>query len=318
MRFAYPLALALPIIFLLVSFLCRKKSTPVRFPSTLLTKGIRPSLRLRLRTPTLFALSLLCVAFLTLAAARPQKVSTLRERREARNIMLALDVSGSMQARDFATKLSVMSRLEAVKKVVSEFVQNRAGDRIGLVVFGLKAYLEAPLTFDHELVNRQVAGLQTGIAGDGTAIGDGLGLALKRIEKIKGDSRAVILLTDGVDNVKRVNPVQAAKVAKKLGIKVHTIGIGPSGDLMRFGSRVPFDSETLEKVAKLSGGIYFNANSLESLKDVYAEIDELETTESDEPEHEVVEELFATYALAALLAYAAYILLANSIFMRVP
>ena len=319
-RFAYPWALLLPALLILALLLRRKKTEPLLFPSKTLTAGVPASLRVRLRRPVLGLLSLAFVACLTMAAARPQHVTTFKEKREARNLMLALDVSGSMQARDFGGTLGILSRLEAVKIVVREFVKARPDDRIGLVVFGLKAFLESPLTFDHELIQKQVDNLQVGIAGDGTAIGEGLGLSLKRIEEIEGDSRAVILMTDGVDNVKTINPIQAAKVAKDLGIKVHTIGIGPSGTGFSFDffNRIPFDSEVLEEVADISGGVYFNANSIDGLKRVYAEIDKLETTEEEEPSREIVEELFAQYAWWALLAYLTYTILVHSVFMKLP
>jgi Ca-activated chloride channel family protein len=275
-------------------------------------------------------LSFLATGFLaaiTVAAARPQHVTISTSPYAARNIVLALDISRSMSTDDFQSRSGNISRLEGVKQVVDQFIEARAQDRLGLVVFGSNAYLQSPLTLDHNVLQDLVSRLDVGIAGDGTAMGDGLGLSLKRIQEIEGSSKAVILLTDGVSNAGHVNPLKAAKVAKELGVKVHTIGIGSSSTIstvqrgfftQQLMAQAEFDEATLQQIADITGGVYFNANSIEGLEKVYAQIDKLERSENTEPERRVVEELFMPYASAALLLYLLYVALARTVFLKVP
>lgn len=327
LTFAYPQAFALPVLIAYFWLLRRPSSEALALPSVDVMEGVRPSLRLRLRKPVLGTLSFLFLALLSLAAARPQRVSIINSPYRARNIMLALDISRSMSTDDFASQRGTVSRMQGVKSVVSDFIQARGQDRIGLVVFGSSAFLQSPLTLDHKLVSELVDRLDVGLAGDGTAMGDGLGLSLKRIQDIEGSSKAVILLTDGVSNSGHVNPIKAAKVAKDLGVKVHTVGIGSNDTVasVRGGffsqqllAQAEFDEETLKKIAEITGGVYFNASSIDGLKKVYAQIDQLERTSSDEPERQIVEEYFVQYALAAFACYLAYLLLARTVFLKVP
>ncbi|MCB0335996.1 MAG: VWA domain-containing protein, partial [Bdellovibrionales bacterium] len=233
MSFAYPWALLFPlIIYVPKLFLRPRKTSTIRFPDkqSLLPNRIE-SWRATLRAPILHSLCLAMLCFLAIAAARPQRVTPLPLPDTARNIMLALDVSGSMKTRDFIVGGQTANRLEAVKYVVSQFVERRKGDRIGLVIFGTESYLECPLTLDHDLVVRLIQNLSVGIAGEGTAIGDGLALGLKRISDVlekqqdtrtsnRQNSSALILLTDGVNTSGSIDPIQAADVAKDLGVKI--------------------------------------------------------------------------------------------------
>jgi len=329
MSFSYPAVLAMPFIFLFFSMLNKRKlSKGISYPQVLHLKALKPTLRLRLRAPVLMTLSALCIIFLSLAAARPQKVSNLFIPQESRNIMLAIDLSGSMRAHDFRSDSGNISRIEGVKRVITKFLAQRSMDRIGAVVFGSDAYLLSPLTFDHQLISELVEGLEIGVAGDATAIGDGLGLSIKRLRDLEGHSKAIILLTDGANNAGQINPMQAAQVAQRLGIKVHTIGMGSDQPIVQrlpgsmFSSREAlepeYDEEALKAIAELTGGIYFNAHSLEMLRDVYDEIDKLEKAPTEESSAVIVEELFSQYALAALICYFIYLLLVNSIFMKLP
>jgi Ca-activated chloride channel family protein len=221
-----------------------------------------------------------------------------------------------------------ITRLQAVQGVVSKFVERRAGDRLGLVVFGGGAYLQSPLTTDHGLVKQLVEQLQVGMAGEGTAIGDGLGVALKRIRALPAKSASVILLTDGVSNVGQVNPIKAAKIAADLGIKVHSVGIGseravtirsPGNILSNLVQRhVEFDEETLKEISRITGGVFFSASDIEGLERVYEEIDKLEQSDEEAQEQVVAEELFVPYALLGLLAFLLYQILALTVFLRVP
>lgn len=329
LSFAYPLAFGIPpALFFLWLTRGRSNVRPVLYPDTKILSNVKPTLRMWLRAPILGGLASLFVVCLSLAAARPQRVSLIHQPYSSRNLMVALDVSRSMGAADYRRGSERLSRLEAVKYVVAEFIRERVQDRLGLVVFGSTAYLQAPLTRDHSLIESMVERLEVGMAGDGTAIGDGLGVSLKRIEDIEGESKAIILVTDGVSNSGEVNPIQAAKVARDLGIKVHTIGIGseeavaiqvPAGPFAdNFIKRVEYDEKTLKSIAEITGGVYFNAHNLKDLERVYTEINKLERTEDEEPAKRQVEELFPQYAFIALISFGAYIFLARSVFRKIP
>jgi Ca-activated chloride channel homolog len=328
MSIAYPLAFLFPLLIAILYLLNRGTTHAVNYPSLSELVKISPSWRIRLRKPVLSLLSALFVVCLALAAARPQKVTTLQEDYKSRNIMLALDVSKSMGTQDFKSRGGFVQRLEAVKAVLDEFIHARERDRIGLVVFGSSGFLQAPLTRDHNLVRQMIDRLEVGLAGDGTAIGDGLGLSIKRIADIPTGAKAIILLTDGVNNSGQVNPSKASLVAKDLGIKVHTVGIGTNatlaspgfGDLLMGARpmRAEFDEALLKEIANATGGVYFNASDIEGLTKVYEEIDKLEETESEEPERRIVDELFLNFAAGALFAYLAYLVFSQTIFLKTP
>jgi Ca-activated chloride channel family protein len=329
MTFAYPWLLCLPLLYILIKIFARGEGVPALFSSYTVLDPLPLSLRLQLRTPLLFLLSLLAVSLLALAAARPQSITVIDQPLSGRNIILVIDVSNSMRAQDFPTSLGHVSRMEGVKIVVAEYVHSRTQDRIGLVVFGHSSYLQSPLTADTALVEELVGDLAPGMAGDGTAIGDGLGLGLKLLKDIEGESKAIILMTDGVNNAGLVGPIKAAKISKDLGIRIHTIGIGvgeaPLGDQvlggvlgLSFGPRAEFDEATLRQIATTTGGVYFNAQSLEGLKAVYHDIEKLTETEKDQPSRTLVEEKFPPFLIAALLTYLLTLLLSVTVFMKVP
>lgn len=328
MSFEDPWLLLVPavIFFLLIAEQSTKRAVVV--PSASLYAGLPRSFRQRLRTPVLALLLACSVMGWSIAAARPQRVSVEERVQEGRNIVLAIDVSPSMGARDFSAVLGSVTRLRAVQGVVTKFVEERKGDRIGLVVFGGEAFLQSPLTPDLTMIQALVERLHVGMAGDGTAIGDGLGVALKRVRALPAESATVILLTDGVSNVGQVNPLKAAKVARDLGIKVHTIGIGSEqaitvmqpgnifSSIMR--QQAEFDEETLKEIARLTGGTYFSASDVEALEGVYEKIDALERTRETDEGAVLVEELFVPYAIFGSVSYLLYLALALSVFMRVP
>ena len=243
--------------------------------------------------------------------------------------MLVIDTSNSMSAEDFPTSFGYASRMEGVKTAVSEYVRSRKGDRVGLVVFGNTAYLQCPLTTDTSLVEELVKSLYPRMAGDGTAIGDGLGLALKRLRDVQGDSKAIILMTDGVNTAGQVGPLKAAQVAQELGVQINTIGIGsgpsplgggPLSGMLGVPSQMmaDFDEKTLREIAQQTGGAYFNAKSLEGFQDVYRKLEKLQETDREQPDQRLVEELYPLFVLAAFVTYLLGVLLKSSIFMRVP
>jgi Ca-activated chloride channel family protein len=329
MTFAAPFAFAFGLMYCLLRLLpTRRAVQSVPCGNAAFFSRLPTSARVRLRTPVLSALEAITIVTLTLAAARPQKLTIIDQPNVGRNIMLVVDVSRSMAAEDFPTSFGKTSRMEGVKTVVAEYVRSRHNDRVGLIVFGNTAYLQSPLTTDTQLVEGLVSSLQPGMAGDGTAIGDGLGLALKRLKDIKDSSRAIILMTDGVNTAGQVSPLKAAAIAKDVGVQVHTIGIGTGkaavgqpgfgGFLGAHSQMADFDETTLKEMANLTGGVYFNATSLDGFKDVYRQIDKLSETEEQQPQKPIVEELFAPCAVIALLALIASLSLRASYFRRVP
>jgi Ca-activated chloride channel family protein len=330
MTFAFPYIVVLPLLYLAVRLARRANSaTSIKAPSVSLLHELPVSFRLKLRTPVLLLLEALALTALTVAASRPQKISILDQPERGRNIMLVIDASNSMSGEDFPTALGMTSRMEGVKTVVAEYVRSRRQDRVGLIVFGNTSYLQSPLTSDVLLVENLVQQLQPRMAGDGTAIGDGLGLALKRLRDIEGSSKAIILITDGVNTAGQVTPLKAAQIAKELGIQIHTIGIGSGstplggralGGILGAGGQVmaEFDENTLKEIARLTKGVYFNATSLEGFKEIYRQIDALSETEQDQPAKPIVHELFMPWALLALVAFLLSISLQATIFRRFP
>jgi Ca-activated chloride channel family protein len=330
MTFAYPWLLAAPLLYLLLRLASVKRPQAVTFSSSILLRQLPSSLRLKLREPVLWSLMVATVVLLSISAARPQKITLLDQPLKGRNIMLVVDASRSMLAQDFPMSFGHASRMDGVRTVVSEYVRNRHHDRVGLIVFGEAAYLQSPLTSDTALVDELVQGIRPGMAGDGTAIGDGLGLALKRLKEVEEGSKAIILMTDGVNNAGQVSPLKAARVAKDLGIEVHTIGIGAGtapivdprrlGGMMGlgFGQMAEFDEATLKSIAETTGGVYFNASSLEGFKEVYRQIETLTQIELDQPDRTVIEELFWPYALIGALCYLLALVLSATLFMKVP
>lgn len=330
MTFAYPIfaAAALPLLLLLWIHGRRRRSPAVPIAAIAPHRTMPRTWRAALRAPLLNSLVVLTAAALLAAAARPQYVQLLFSEEQARNIMLSVDLSRSMATRDFHSNQGMQSRLAGVKTVLNEFILGRPSDRIGVVVFGERAFLQVPLTRDAALVTSVIKKLESGIAGDGTAIGEGLGLAIKRVYELRQGARAIVLVTDGVNNAGAVEPLQAAHVAKDLGIKVHTIGIGSvhsagavsMSDLL-LGRGVPqaeFDEATLRKIAEITGGVYFHADNIERLRDVYSEIDALETTDAEAPPPPIAEELFPRFLIWALCGYLALILAARTIWLTVP
>ncbi len=217
------------------------------------------------------------------ALSRPQIGSLPIDRsNDGIDIMLAIDTSGSMRARDFEVSGQRPDRLEVIKTVISEFISARPDDRIGMVVFGSGAYTQAPLTLDHEMLAEFLSRIEIGVVGDGTAIGDGLGAAVKRLKATPGKGRVVVLLTDGANNSGRIDPMAAANAAKAFGIRVHTIGVGSEGVVpivqngRVFHIQADIDEKTLRGISDATGGKYYRATDAGALQNVYKDIDQLE------------------------------------------
>jgi len=304
------------------------QSLPHAFPSA--HSSLPSSLRARLRPWVLSALGTISLIALVIALARPQTSSTFTEiEASGRDIMLVMDVSRSMYALDFHEEGKRINRLQALKKVVENFISKRRGDRIGLVVFGDQAFTQCPLTLDHQVLLKFVQDLEIGMAGDGTAIGSAIGVGLKRLKQIEAESKVMVLVTDGKSNSGKISPIESARISKSLGVKIYTVGIGGDGpapfpvqDI--FGRTVyrnrlmEFDEKTLEEIASITSGVYYRADDLKTLQRIYQEIDTIEERVEKENKWSFKEEHFPQPLFAGLTALFFYVLLANSMFLRLP
>ena len=270
-----------------------------------------------MKQPLLALAASLVWVFLLLAAARPQWVGEIENLPiSGRDLLLAVDISGSMDTQDMILNNKAVNRLAVVKKVAGEFIQRRKGDRVGLVLFGSRAYLQTPLTFDTETTSILLDESEIGLAGRETAIGDAIGLAVKRLREDAASERVLILLTDGANTSGEVQPMQAAEFAAREGLKIYTVGVGADEMVVQdfFGSRMvnpsaDLDEDTLKAIAERTGGAYFRARDAEALARIYEQLDELEPVESDQEAIRPVDELFyLPLSIAFLLALAAAML----------
>ena len=240
-----------------------------------------------------FWIAALAWMLLVLAAARPERIGEELDVPVAgRNLMLAVDLSGSMDQKDFELVGRRVDRLTATKAVASDFIERREGDRIGLILFGERAYLQVPLTLDRETVNILLMEAFIGLAGEKTAIGDAITLAVRRIHEQKKDEgeQVLVLLTDGANTAGEVQPLKAAQLAQQVGLRIYTIGIGAEqlevssliGGRRRINPSADLDESTLTQIAQLTGGRYFRATDTASLQDIYKLVDELEPVEEPE------------------------------------
>ena len=317
--------LALPLLTLQVR---KNYQSTVHFPSLTVLKALRPS-KVDLYAGIPFIIRFLAIIFLTIALARPQEGHKSTEILSVGvDIMLALDTSGSMRALDFIEEEKRITRLAVVKGVVSEFIENRPTDRIGMVVFGEQAYTQCPLTLDQGILQSFLSKLEIGMAGDSTAIGSAIGIAVKRLKDLESTSKVIILLTDGRNNAGTLVPLQAAQTAKTFGIKIHTIGVGTQGKApflvnSIFGQRyvyqeVDIDETTLTEISKITGGQYFRATDLESLKNIYKQIDEMEKSEVKVIDHSEYKELFHYFLVPGLLLLLLEVSLSHTLLRRIP
>jgi len=234
-------------------------------------------------------LALLGWLLLVLAAARPQWLGEpILLPQSGRDLLLAVDLSGSMQEDDFEISGRRVDRLTATKQVAGEFIERREGDRIGLILFGAQAYVQAPLTFDRQTVLTLLYEAAIGLAGKETAIGDAIGLAVKRLQGVESQRRVLILLTDGANTAGEVAPLKAAELAAEKGLKIYTIGVGATEKEVRslFGTRRvnpsrDLDEKTLSAIAEQTGGRYFRARNTQELQQIYRLLDELEPSEGE-------------------------------------
>ncbi|MBD5356659.1 MAG: VWA domain-containing protein [Bacteroides sp.] len=269
-----------------------------------------------------FGLQLVAIAGLIVALARPQTHDHLRTSRiEGTDIVLAIDISGSMSARDFEP-----SRFAAAKEVASKFVNQRVNDNMGLVVFAGESLSLMPLTNDRAALINAIGMIDMGQLNDGTAIGDGLVSAINRITSGKAKSKSIILLTDGTNNAGDVPPSTAAQIAKQKGIKVYTIGVGKNGtiqvtDPYGFSSttlETKIDEQSLKEIAAMTNGKYFRATDEKMLRQVFDEIDSLEKTVLDVDKYTLTDENFMPWVLISLGALCLYLILRYTVLRRIP
>ncbi len=303
---------------------CRQGGATLRISTVDGVKKLPHSLKYYLRHLP-FVLRCLAMAALIVALARPQSSqSHSNSTTEGIDIVLSLDISGSMLARDFQP-----DRITAAKEVAARFINDRPNDRIGLVVFAGESFTQSPLTTDKASLLTLLAGVKSGIIEDGTAIGNGLATALNRLRESQAKSKVVILLTDGVNNSGQIAPLTAAEIAQSLGIRVYTIGVGSVGTapypmLDMWGNisfqpmKVEIDEEVLQQIADKTGGRYFRATDKATLEAIYDEINELETTKVEVENFTHYDERFAPFALLALGLLLVEFLLKTLYLRRIP
>jgi Ca-activated chloride channel family protein len=329
-RFEAPLYLLFLLALPAVAWLRgRGRMEPALRLSRLTDQDAAPSLGAR-AARRLAALKYLALALMIAAMAGPQSgTAEIRHMTEGINIILAVDVSESMAALDFEREGREVNRLTAVKGVVRDFVGRRRGDRIGLVVFGSEAYTQLPLTMDYQTIVAVLDRLEIGSAGQQTAIGDAVGVGLKRLAEHEDDARVIILLTDGRSNAGELSPQAAQHIAAEAGVKVYTVGVGGTaparfiikdplwGDRAVY-RRVEIDEAALREMAEATGGRYFRAQDAEALNRIIAEIDRLEKTKAEVVSYAEYNSLYPWLLGGAFFCLALWMVAANTRLMRVP
>lgn len=321
--------LLIPLLVITFYYWGRRLTGPsFRFPSNQIAEGIPTSWRIRFfRLPQYFRW--LALIFLVIALCGPRKVlDQTVVVSEGIDIVLALDLSGSMAAEDYVINGHHVSRLEVLKSVIKEFIDRRQSDRIGLVVFGSQAYTVCPLTTDYNWLKENLNRLHLGVIEDSTAIGSGIVQSLLRLKDSDAESKIIILLTDGGNNAGRIDPITAGRMAHAKNVKIYTIGAGSNGmapmPVEMFGQTVyqniPVDlqEEPLKQIAQITSGKYFRASDTESLKQVYKEIDSMEKTKIYTKGYRKYNEWFWSFILAALGFIALDIILSNTVLMKIP
>ncbi len=328
MRFANPWGLILVIGLVLLGYWAYRKKVlacagfvPIGFWSKIL-KRVNDRREVLLKVLKFATLLILSVALL-----RPQWGKGYREvEAKVVDIMLVLDISGSMLAMDMGGE----TRIDAAKEEAVKFVEGRKGDRIGLVLFASKTFLQCPLTTDQELVKELISASEVGMIEDGTAIGSAIVTAINHMKDIPGKSKVIVLLTDGVNNAGKVDPITAAKLAKKLGIKIYTIGVGSDQEIVPFllpnpvfGQRVShghteLDEKLLRKIADITGGKYFRVRDKSGMKEVFEQIDALEKHKIKEKRFYIYKDIFPTLLKLGLVLVIVVVLLEDLLLVVIP
>jgi Ca-activated chloride channel family protein len=302
----------------------------VEFSDVGLAREVARSSRARIGR-WLWLLPLLAGALMIIGLARPQRAHSSTEvTANGIDIVLGLDVSGSMQALDFLVDNRRVNRIQVVKSVVSRFIEERPNDRIGLIAFAAAPYLVSPLTLDHDWLQQNLERVNTAITGeDGTAIGSAIAASVNRLRTTNAKSKIVILLTDGMNNTGKISPLAAAEAAKAMGVKVYTIGVGvrgmapipmhdQAGNTRIIMDKVDVDEKTLQAVAAQTGGTFYRATDTDSLQKIYEQINRLETTAQTVQKFEHVEELYSWALIPSAVIFGFGLLLQHTRFRRLP
>lgn len=327
-KFANPdllwLLVVLPLMVAYYIYRTLQGGAAVRFSSIDNFEGIAKGVSYYLRHIP-FVMRLCAVALLVVAIARPERVETTsNSNAEGIDIMIALDISSSMLARDFKP-----DRFEAAKDISSKFILERPTDRIGLVVFAGEAFTQSPLTTDQVALVNLLAAVQMGAIADGTAIGNGLATAVNRLKESEVKSKVIVLLTDGVNNSGQIDPMGAAEIAKEFGIRVYTIGVGtegvapypaydPWGNIIFQDAKVEIDEKLMQEIAQSTGGRYFRATDNTKLAEIYAEINSLEKTKVEVENYTKYSEVFHPFLLLALILLLLEIACRYFVFKQLP
>ena len=326
MSFAHPIFFGLLLLIPLMIW-WYTKSKRSDSPSLRLTTlgGLSPAMaggKAKFR-PVQFALRIVAIVALIIALARPQSSNTTENiESEGIDMVLSMDVSGSMLAEDFRP-----NRIEAAKNVALKFVDQRPGDRIGLVIFAGESFTMCPITIDHNVLKEQISQIRNGMITDGTSIGMGLATAVDRLRFAKGKSRVVILMTDGVNNMGLIDPLTALEIAKAYKVRVYTIGIGSMGQALTpmptpYGTQkqmmpVQIDEKLLKQMATQTGGKYFRATGNRALEQIYDDIDHLEKTRVDITSYKHYAELFFPFAMIAVICIVLEMILRYTVFRSI-
>ncbi len=325
--FAYPyllyLLLLLPLVLLWYWRQNRKRSAAITYSNLGVFKELKTTVRERLRHLP-FILRLIGLGLLIVALARPQSFSAGENvYTEGIDVAMLLDISGSMLAEDLKP-----NRLEAAKEVIDEFVAGRTTDKIGLVVFAAESFTQCPLTIDYPVLRGLLKEIKSGIIEDGTAIGTAIANGVNRLKDSEAKSKVIILLTDGVNNSGEIDPITAAQIAKKFGIRIYTVGVGTQGEApypfqTPFGKRyqmvqVDIDEKTLNEVAEITDGKYFRATDNKKLEEIYKTIDKLEKTRIEVTSYRKAKELFYGWLGAGLLIILLELILSKTYLRKLP
>lgn len=317
------LLLLIPLLIVWYLYRENKSHSELRFSGLNAMNSLGKSTKARMRH-SLFVLRMITLTLLIIALSRPQTISSKRNIDiEGIDIVLAMDVSSSMLARDFTP-----DRIGAAKKIATQFVREHPNDRIGLVIFSGESFTQAPMTTDHSMVIKLMEEIKSGMIDDGTAIGDGLATAVSRLQNSSAKSKVIILLTDGVNNTGAVDPQSASDMAKLFGIRVYTIGIGTEG-YAPYPVQTPYgtqmqqikgqiDEALLKKIADNTGGNYYRAENNEKLKSVFTEISKLEKSKITVHQFDKKHEAFFQFALIALILFVLEVTLRYVVFRKLP
>jgi Ca-activated chloride channel homolog len=334
MTFNHPYCLLLLLALPVLSWLSGRRGKPPAFvySSTQLVRGLLNVTKSQSGS-FLLALRWAALALMIVALSQPRLTkSETRVSASGVDIVVAIDLSGSMLSQDFVVAGKRVNRIDMAKAVLEKFIEKRPADRIGLVAFASQAYIAAPITLDHDFLLRNLQRLKIGsIDQNQTAIGSGLSTAINRLRDLKSKSKIVILMTDGQNNAGKVAPLTVAEAAQTLGIKVYTIGVGMRGKAPMPVGRNPFtgetvyewqpvdiDEDTLQKMADMTKGKYYRADNAEKFQAIYAEIDKLEKTEADVKKYAHHQELFAWLISPGLGLVLLEVLLRHTIWRRLP